>query len=217
MNSITSAVSAADLAVPRSGTDPRKFGVGARVTLAVMADDYADVILGALAQTDAAGLDVTTSDVSTHLAGSEADILRYLTQLIGASGRTGRHVSAAVQFSRGCPGEVACEVPAGAGPLGSAIPEVEPAGVSAVAEWALYPLDDGASNRTADHMRDIYAAIDYAKEAGTFAGSEHFVTRLTGDVADILRTAAAGWILVGRSVQHVTSHVTLSLNSPTTR
>lgn len=64
-------------------------------------------------------------------------------------------------------------------------------------------------------MRDIYAAIDYAKKAGTYAGSEHFATRLVGDVADVLATAAAGWVLVGRSVQHVTSHLTLSLNSPT--
>jgi len=63
-------------------------------------------------------------------------------------------------------------------------------------------------------MRDIYAAIEYAKGNGTFRKSEHFVTRLEGDVARVLASVIAGWILVGRTVQHVTSHVTLSINSP---
>ena len=30
----------------------------------------------------------------------------------------------------------------------------------------------------------------------------------------MIATALAGWLLVGRGVQHVTSHLTLSLNSP---
>ena len=64
-------------------------------------------------------------------------------------------------------------------------------------------------------MRDIAAAIEYAKTSGTFVKSEHFVTRLQGDVADVLHTITAGWILVGRTVQHVTSHATLAVNSPT--
>ena len=63
-------------------------------------------------------------------------------------------------------------------------------------------------------MRDIYAAIELAKDNGTFRGSAHFVTRLEGDVGLVLASAFAGWVLAGRTVQHVTSHVTLSVNSP---
>ena len=63
-------------------------------------------------------------------------------------------------------------------------------------------------------MRDIYAAIDRARDNGTFVASEHFVTRLAGDLGEVLATVVAGWTGVGRSVQHVTSHLTLSLNSP---
>src|SRR5699024_6130439 len=83
-------------------------------------------------------------------------------------------------------------------------------------EWALYPLADQvtADGTAPDHMRDIHAAIENARERGTFRGSEHFVTRLEGDVGEVIATAVAGWLLVGRSVQHVTSHLTLSLNSP---
>lgn len=196
--------------------DPKRFGIGARISLAVMCDNYVDVILGALAQADATGLDVQTGDVSTYVAGSEADLLRYLSQLVSAAGRSGAHVSATMQLSRGCPGEVVCDLPGGAGPLHSEIPELQVTGVRASAEWALYPLEDTGRNGIApDHMRDIYAAIELAKNSGTFVKSEHFVTRLEGDVADVLHTVAAGWIMVGRTLQHVTSHVTLSINSPT--
>lgn len=201
-----------------STPDPTRFGIGARITLAVMRDDYIDVILGVLREADATGLDVSTGDVSTYIAGGEADILRYLTQLVSAAGRSGAHVSAAIHLSRGCPGEVICELPGGVGPLRSDIPELQTTGVRASAEWALYPLEDTARDGVApDHMRDIYAAIDFARSNGTFVESEHFVTRLEGDVADVLATVAAGWILVGRTVQHVTAHVTLSVNSPSAR
>jgi len=198
------------------GGDSAKFGVGARVTLAVMSDNYVDIIVGALRQADATGLEVQTGDVSTYVAGNEADILRYLSQLVSSAGRTGAHVSATILFSRGCPGEVVCDLPGGAWPLHSDIPELGTTGVHATAEWALYPLDDTASHGIqSDHMRDIYAAIDFAKDIGTFVKSEHFVTRLEGDVARVLETVAAGWILVGRTVQHVTSQATVSINSPT--
>lgn len=201
---------------PAVSYTPRTFGVGARITLAVMSDDYIDVILSALGEADASGLEITTGSVSTFAGGAESDLLRYLSQLISAAARSGKHVSATVHFSRGCPGEVICELPGGAGPLHSEIPALDPTGVRVSAEWALYPLDDTGTDASApDHMRDIYAAIDFAKANGTFEESQHFVTRLSGDLAQVLETVAAGWILVGRSVQHVTSHVTISINSPT--
>jgi len=194
---------------------PLEFGVGARITLAVMSDRYADIILDAIRSTDTAGLTVDTGVVSTFVGGAEADILRYLTALIGAAAQSGHHVTATVHFSRGCPGEVVCALPGGAGPLRSEIPAATPVGITAAGEWALYPLDDGGRPGVhPDHMRDIYAAIDFAKANGSFVASEHFVTRLQGDLATVLQTAAAGWILVGQSVQHVTSHLTLSINSP---
>ena len=207
-----------DAPAPAVPLTPPEFGVGARVTLAVMSDRYAQIILDALRRTDPTGLSVETGVVSTFIGGAETDIVRYLVDLIGAAGRGGHHVTATVHFSRGCPGEVVCALPGGAGPLSSDIPTVTPVGIAAVGEWALYPLDDGGRpGAEPDHMRDIYAAIDFAKANGSFVASEHFVTRLQGDLATVLQTAAAGWILVGQSVQHVTSHLTLSINSPSAR
>jgi hypothetical protein len=64
-------------------------------------------------------------------------------------------------------------------------------------------------------MTPIYAAIERAKERGVYSGSDHYATRLDGDLSAVLETAANAWIEVGRTVQHVTTHLTVSLNSPT--
>jgi len=194
---------------------PREFGVGARITLAVMSSDYIRILLGALAETDATGLDIETDDVSTWIAGDEQRITEYIAALIAAASRGGEHVTASVLFSRGCPGEISCELPPGGTTLVSEVPSVPLTGVTASAQWALYPLDDhGSPEREADHMRDIYEAIDRAKANGSYVRSDHYVTRLSGDVATILETVAGGWVLAGRTVSHVTTHVTISVNSP---
>ena len=215
---MTSSPTAPTAPAPSGGpaATPLGFGVGARVTAAVMSEDYARILEGVLSRLDLTGLVHETGDVSTYLGGHEAHLQRALIDLAEALARTGHHATLTVLLSRGCPGEVACELPGGAGPRATEVPQPRSTGRFASAEWALYPLaDEVAVDGTApDHMRDIYAAIDHAKELGTFRGSEHFVTRLEGDAGDVIATALAGWLLVGRGVQHVTSHLTLSLNSP---
>ncbi|MEE1651961.1 YkoF family thiamine/hydroxymethylpyrimidine-binding protein [Brachybacterium sp. J144] len=207
-------------AAPTAPADPSAtplgFGVGARVTAAVMSADYARILVGALSALDLTGLVRETGDVSTYLGGHETHLQRALIDLGEALARTEHHATMSVLLSRGCPGEVACELPGGAGPRVTAVPPPRRTGRFASAEWALYPLADAVAEdgTPPDHMRDVYAAIDHARELGTFRGSEHFVTRLEGDLGDVIATAVAGWVLVGRGVQHVTSHLTISLNSP---
>src|SRR5699024_4742626 len=149
---------------------PLGFGVGARVTAAVMTDDYARVLVGILSRLDETGLVRETGDVSTYLGGHEAHLQRYLVDLAESLARTEHHASLTVVLSRGCPGEVVCELPDGAGPRGTEVPAPRRTGRYASAEWALYPLADQvtAEGTAPDHMRDIYAAIDHARELGTF-------------------------------------------------
>lgn len=80
--------------------DPLRFGVGARITLSVMAEDYAGIILGALERADATGLVVETGDVSTYAGGPEDALLRYVTGLAAAVAETGRHASLGLVLSR---------------------------------------------------------------------------------------------------------------------
>ncbi|MBF4457504.1 YkoF family thiamine/hydroxymethylpyrimidine-binding protein [Pseudoclavibacter sp. VKM Ac-2867] len=195
--------------------DPLAFGVGARVTVSVMSDRYVDVILAALDAADASGLVLETGDVSTYAGGDEQSLLRWLTDLSQHIAATGLHASIQVLLSRGCPGEAVCDLPGGAGPRRVDAPRGRRSGSFASAEWALYPLEDaGSAERTPDHMREIYAAIETAKASGTFVASEHFVTKLSGDLGRVLETVAVAWAGVGAHVQHVTSHLTISLNSP---
>ncbi|WP_440708026.1 YkoF family thiamine/hydroxymethylpyrimidine-binding protein [Herbiconiux sp. YIM B11900] len=195
---------------------PQDLGVGARFTVAVMDGDFAAILLAALADADATGLEVETDPVSTLVRGSEQRVLEYIAAVIAGAARGGQHVTASLLLSRGCPGEVTCSTTPGLLAEAAPVPVLAPTGIRASAHWSLYPLDDtGRPGEAPDHLRDIYAAIDHAKELGTYVRGEHYATLLEGDLADVLGTVAAGWVLVGRSVQHVTSHATLSIASPT--
>ena len=195
--------------------DPMRFGVGARVTVAVMADNFVDVILGALRDVDSTGLAIETTDVSTLIQGGEADLLRYLTDLGSAVAASGHHAVMNVLLTRGCPGETKCALPGDAGPRAVETPVGRETGQYATADWVLYPLADSAGNGETDHMRDIMAAIEYAQERQVFDGEQHFASRLAGDFGTLMEVAVGAWTLAGRNVQHVTSHLTFSLNSPT--
>lgn len=185
-------------------------GVGARITLSVMSDDYQRVILDALAAVDTDDLLVDTDRVSTFVRGSEQRIAGYLSDLVAAAAREGHHVVATLMLSRGCPGEVCGAMPE----RPAAPPVLPPTGVHVQAQWSLYPLLDGGASPVSDHLAPVWAAIERARERGTFVRGEHFVTTLAGDLADVLSTVVDTWLAVGEAVAHVVTHVTLSVNSP---
>ncbi|WP_241490304.1 Ykof family thiamine-binding protein [Leucobacter chromiiresistens] len=210
---------------------PEQYGVGARFTLSVYDSDYVRIILQALDAADATGLAVETNDISTCITGAEQRVLEYLEQVIAGAARSGAHLSAAILLSRGCPGELQCALPPGVDAVGAEPIRLPRSGVRARAHWSLYPLLDartasspgsaaasaapGAGEaRPADHMTPIYAAIEQAKAAGVYSGSDHYATRLDGDLAAVLTTAANAWIGVGAVIQHVVTHLTVSINSP---
>lgn len=192
---------------------PQQYGVGARLTLSVYSDHYVEVILDALGQADSSGLEIETNDVSTYIQGDEERILNYLRDVIAAAAATKIHIGANVLLSRGCPGELACELPAGSSAIGKDALTLPATGIRARADWSIYPLLDGGHD--GEHMTSIYQAIDLAKRNGTYKASHHFATLLDGDLADVLATAASGWLIVGQTVQHVVTHLTISINSPT--
>ena len=206
---------------------PEQYGVGARFTLSVYDSDYVRISLQALGSADATGLTIETDDISTFVTGGEQRILEYLQSVIAAAARSGAHLSAAILLSRGCPGELQCALPPGMHALASAPIELAESGVRARAHWSLYPLLDAAPASSppadapaarpapTDHMAPIYAAIDQSKAEGIYSGSDHYATRLDGDLSAVLQTAANAWIGVGAAVQHVVTHVTVSVNSPT--
>ncbi|GCD20072.1 YkoF family thiamine/hydroxymethylpyrimidine-binding protein [Cellulomonas algicola] len=197
----------------RAAATAAELGVGARFSLHPASDDAVRVILDALAHADRDRVTVTTDDVSTLVRGTEHDVVRYVHDVLAAAGRDGTHVAAHVQLSRGCPGEVACALPDDVVLSAVAPPDLPPTGLRAAAHWALYPLDDGTPGHPGDHMRAIEQAIAVARARAAVSAS-HFVTRLDGDLADVLGAVADAWLAAARHVRHVVAHVTITLHSP---
>lgn len=204
------------------GATAEQLGIGMRFSLHPHCDDFVAVILGALADVRSAGLDeglvIDTDQVSTYVGtrndAAEQQLVRYLVGVLAAAVRRadGGHVVAHVLFSRGCPGEVSCDLTETGLPMSSPV-EVAPTGVQAVAQWSLYPLLDGGSPN-GDHMVPIEAAITAAQRRGTASVPSHYATKLTGDLAEVLATAVDAWAGVGATVPHVVTHLTVSVGSP---
>src|SRR4051794_37741636 len=98
-----------------AGAAPQQLGLGVRVSIPPPRADFVDVLLGALADTEAAGLTedlvLETDEVSTYVgartAPAEQRLATYLPALVAAASRRSGdgHVVAHVLLSRGCPGE----------------------------------------------------------------------------------------------------------------
>lgn len=216
----TSTSAASDTQGP--GATPEELGIGMRLSVHPHCDDFEEVILGALEEVRTAGLDeglvVETDEVSTYVGArsgpAEPRLLRYAAGLVAAAYRRsgGGHVVAHVLLSRGCPGEVSCDLAAVGLPAAYPL-EMAATGVPAVGQWSLYPLLDGDSGG-GSHMGHIEGAIAAARARGVAVRPAHYATRLSGDLADVLTSAGEAWLRVGAVVPHVVTHLTVSVGSP---
>ncbi len=205
-----------------TGATPEQLGVGMRLSVHPHCDDFEEVILGALADVMTAGLSddllVETDEVSTYVGArtelAEEQLARFASALIAAASRRcgAGHVVAHILLSRGCPGEVSCQLAPTDLPTTAPV-ALEPTGIRAAAQWSLYPLLDGGSG-VGDHMAHIEAAIAAAQARGVAARANHYATKLTGDLAEVLVTAVDAWAQVGTVVPHVVTHLTVSVGSP---
>lgn len=189
-------------------------GIGARITLAPMADNFLTILLTALNTTPAQDVTVTSDEVSTHVAGTEDAILAYLRNLIVNVAAHGVHTVAQITLSRGCPGAVTCSSEQVTAHAPSGLTALAPTGLDVSAQWSLYPLLDNRAGSVADHMEPIMAAINRAKASGIALESKHFITELRGDVAAILNTIGQTWVETGALVPHVVTTATINILHP---
>ncbi len=201
---------------------PERLGIGMRLSVHPHCDSFEEAILGALSDVAATGLGddlvVETDEVSTYVGAlgepAEQRLATFAVALIAAAHRRcGQgHVVAHLLFSRGCPGEVTCNLEKTGLPTPVPI-DLEATGIHAAAQWSLYPLMDGSSDG-GDHMAHIEAAIESAKARGVAASANHYVTKLTGDLGEVVATAVDAWAQVGAVVPHVVTHLSVSVASP---
>lgn len=182
---------------------------GCRLAVYPMTDAYVSVILDALANPPRDDLTVVTDDVSTYVGGEPNRILAFVTQAIVAASRRTHHVVATLLLSRGCPGEEICQPEDGRTRERPIIRPLQPSGISVAAHFSLYPLGTPA------YMDLIGSAVEAAKAAGVYVRSEHFTSRLEGDLAEVLFAIADNW--ARSAADHVVAHATLSIGSPTGR
>ncbi len=189
-------------------TEPRREGFfGARFSLHPMTDAFVPVILGAIEGLSERGLEVESDDVSTYLGGDRDIVFSTLAECFARAARTGTHVVMTVLLSHGCPGEEVCELP-GLVPPGAARASLSRTGVLVSCQWSLYPLGDER------YMALIEEAIARGKSDGVYATGRHFVSHLSGDLADVLSSVRRSFDATCERVGHVTAHLTVSANSP---
>ncbi|MGH8938665.1 MAG: YkoF family thiamine/hydroxymethylpyrimidine-binding protein, partial [Actinomycetes bacterium] len=126
-----------------AGATPEQLGIGMRFSIHPHCDDFVEVILGALSEVEGAGLTdglvAETDEVSTYVGArsepAEQALAAYLTAVVAAASRGsgGGHVVAHVLLSRGCPGEVSCDLAVTGLPTPAPV-RLEATGVRAVAQ-----------------------------------------------------------------------------------
>jgi len=179
--------------------------IGCRFSLAVMNDDYANMILKALKNLNTDKIWVKSDKLSTTYRGK----LIHVTDALKAcfininDGKT--HITMEATFSKGCPNYTS---------LDSFIAKdnilLNPTTKSfeVLAKIAFYPLG------TIDYMKHIEFAIDLARKHGVFKEISHYATELLGDINKLFYYFN-DLLLYAEEIKHFALQVTLSVNSPT--
>ena len=183
---------------------------GVRFSLYPMSDRYVPLILDAVRGLGSGGLEVETDEVSTFIGGDRDAVFARLEDAFAAIARTGTHVAMTALVSHGCPGEIYCEAPGDVQPPDQARQIGVATGITVTCQWSLYPLG------VPGYMDVIYREIGRTKDAAVFARGRHFVSQLQGDLHDVLGAVRTSFDAACRDVPHVTAHLVLSANSPTT-
>lgn len=181
---------------------------GCQFTLFPMSDDFVDVILSTLNEVDTSKVWKNTDDVSTCIRGKMVHVYDVTKAIFLHSAKTGKHVAMTGTFSIGCPGD--SDADAYMNVADEPLNKQNSRHISqrAGCKIAIYPLGNEK------YMDTIYNQIDLAKNQDIKVSSDHYSTRLDGDVKDIFDTMHEAFNNVQKEVSHVTMTFTISANSP---
>ncbi|MBR7553925.1 Ykof family thiamine-binding protein [Allobacillus sp. GCM10007491] len=184
---------------------------GCQLTLFPMSDDFVDVILSALDETDTSKVWKDTDDVSTCIRGKMVHVFDVAHAIYLHAAKTGKHVAMSGTFSIGCPGDTAGHVYMDETDEPMNKKQSEGIDQEAGCKFALYPMG------TEEYMEKITEQIDLSNERGVTVTPTHYATRLDGQVNDIFRAMEEAFDKVQQVVSHVTMTFTISANSPSNR
>jgi energy-coupling factor transport system substrate-specific component len=184
--------------------------VGCRFSIYPMADNFVEVILGALKEVDTSKVWMETDDVTTCIRGRSEHVFDVAKAIFIHAAKTGVHVVFNGTFSVGCPGDsegdsYMSENDERLNEEASSKEQVEVA-----TQFALYPMNNP------DYMQIIADQVVVAKDHGTFTKGNHYASRLDGDANDVFKTLEQAFVNASKSHErsHVTMTAAISANSP---
>ncbi len=188
------------------GTSPI---IGLRFSLHPMADNFVEIIKGALSKADTSNVWMHTDDVSTVMRGKEIHIFDTIKAIVLHAAKTGAHVAFNGTFSVGCPGDTAGDVYLEKDDVRLNEPQVKGLQQYVSSQFALYPMNNP------DYMSVIYKEVERAKERGVFNASMHYASGLHGDIHDVFAFLEEAFSQA-RSTEHrhLVMTVNMSINSP---
>lgn len=183
--------------------------VGLRFSLHPMADNFVEIIKGALLKADTTNVWMHTDDVSTVIRGKEIHVFDVAKAIILHATQSGTHVAFNGTFSIGCTGDTADAVYLEKDNQLLNEPNVKDMQQYVSSQFSLYPMNNP------DYMSVIYKEIDRAKEHGVFNEQMPYASGLHGDIHNVFSFLEASF-LSARSAehQHLVMTVNISINSP---
>ena len=200
---------------------PEQLKVGMRISIHPHATDFEQIILTAVEEAQrrfakempTADLDVMTDHVATYVgvkSGDPAQLLaQYASTLIHTAALESKrqYLSCHILLSRGCQDLAGSDLDPADLPAEKVV-FLPLTGLPVSAAWSIYPLSEGG----ASCAKPIQAAIEEAKNSGLSVSTDHFVTKLHGDLSVVLAVIIDTWAAAGKHIPHVVSHATISVD-----
>ncbi len=188
------------------GTSPI---VGLRFSIHPMADNFVEIIKGALSEADTSNVWMHTDDVSTVMRGKEIHVFDTAKAIVLHAAKTGAHVAFNGTFSIGCPGDTAGDVYLEKDDVLLNEPNVKGLSQYVSSQFALYPMNNP------DYMSVIYNEVDRAKGRGVFNESMHYASGLHGDIHEVFAFLEETFANArSEEHRHLVMTVNMSINSP---
>jgi len=174
-----------------------------------MCNQFADLILSALEQTDTSKVWINTDEVSTIVRGRIPHIFDVTQAVFLHTAKTGKHVVFSGTFSVGCPGDSEGHSYMAEDDFPANRQISDDIKLEVVAKFALYPMGGG------DYMDVIYKQIEAMKEHGVSVSLTHYETQLAGPAQNVFRGLEKVFEETDKAgSSHTVMTATISANSP---
>ncbi|MCY8505253.1 YkoF family thiamine/hydroxymethylpyrimidine-binding protein [Bacillus atrophaeus] len=181
---------------------------GFRFSLHPMTDDFINVIMSALKETDTSKVWKKTDHISTCFRGKMDHVFDAAKAVYLHAAKSGKHIVMNGTFSIGCPGDTQGDSFLFEDDKRLNDENTREIRAEAPCQFALYPMN------APNYMGIISEAVDIAKAQGTFVQGVHYASELDGDAHDVFSTLEAAFRLAEEKTNHVTMTVNFSANSP---